>query len=89
MSTAEHLQDTETWKRGFFMMIFVIIYTAAEVLIFGIVVFQFFSRLFTGELNLRLVEFAPGLSRYIYEILKYVTYESDERPFPFSDWPAR
>jgi hypothetical protein len=40
-------------------------------------------------LNPRLVEFAPGLSRYIYEILRYVTYESDERPFPFSDWPTR
>ena len=89
MSTAEHLQDAETWKRGFFMMVFVIIYTAAEVVVFGIVVFQFFSRLFTGELNSRLVEFAPGLSRYIYEILTYVTYESDERPFPFSDWPTR
>ena len=40
MSTAEHLQDTETWKRGFFMMVFVIIYTAAELLVFGIVVFS-------------------------------------------------
>jgi len=85
MSAAEHLQDTETWKRGFFMIVFVV----KEVLVFGIVVFQFFSRLFTGELNPRLVAFAPGLSRYIYEILNYVTYESDEKPFPFSDWPTR
>ncbi len=89
MSAAEHLQDAETWKRGFYMGVFVVIYTAAEVLVFGIVVFQFLSRLFTGELNPRLAGFSPGLSSYIYEILNYVTYESDERPFPFSDWPTR
>lgn len=89
MSAAEHLQDAETWRRGFYMAIFIVIYTAAEVLVFGIAAFQFFSRLFTGDLNPRLVEFAPGLSIYIYEILCFLTYESDERPFPFSDWPAR
>ncbi|MGH8512285.1 MAG: DUF4389 domain-containing protein [Gammaproteobacteria bacterium] len=39
-------------------------------------------------MNPRLVDFGQRLSTYIYQLLVYVTFKSDDKPYPFSDWPA-
>lgn len=88
VSAAVHLQNADTWKRGGFMVFFIIVYTGAEVLIWGIALFQFGARLFTGETNPRLIDFGRSLSTYIYQILRFVSFNSEERPYPFSDWPS-
>jgi hypothetical protein len=30
---------------------------------------------------------APASAGYFYEILQFVTFNTDEKPFPFSSWP--
>ncbi len=82
-----HLKDMDTWKRLLFMLLFVVIYNVAEILIAVVVLFQVIATLFTGSRNRRVLEFGAQLSTYIYEILQYLTYNSDEVPFPFAEWP--
>ena len=83
-----HITDGRTWLRGLFMLLFVLIYGITEVIVTAVVILQFLFVLFTGDQNPRLKEFGAYLSEYIYGILTYWTYNSEERPFPFSPWPG-
>lgn len=83
----QHLSAKETWKRGLFILIFAFLYSIAEVVLAAIVLFQFLATLFTGAPNERLLIFGETLTRYIYQILQFVTYVSEQRPYPLSPWP--
>lgn len=45
-------------------------------------------KLITTELNDQLLDFSSSLTKYVTQILLYITFKSEERPFPFSPWPA-
>jgi hypothetical protein len=87
-SVWKNFTDGQTWLRGLFMLLFVLIYGITEVIITAVVVFQFLFVLFTGNQNQRLREFGAGLSTFIYRVIRYWTYNSEEKPFPFSSWPG-
>ncbi|MCK5360790.1 MAG: DUF4389 domain-containing protein [Gammaproteobacteria bacterium] len=82
----ENLKDNSTWMRVLYMAIFVIIFNLVEILIAALVVFQILVLLFTGEKNRRLLSFGSTLGNYVYRILQFLTFNSEEKPFPFSDW---
>ena len=82
----ENIRDTSTWKRVLFIVIFWLIFNIVELLIGISVLFQVIALLFTGTRNQRVLDLGGQLSRFAYDILKYVTFNSDQRPFPFSDW---
>ena len=88
MTIKENVKNTDVWLRGLFIVIFGAILYFAIILVWLLVVFQFVSKLLTGELNRQLAGFNTGLLRYISQALGYITFQSDERPFPFSPWPA-
>ena len=83
----QHLTASETWLRGLFILIFAVIFGVAEILLTAVVVFQFLATLFSGEPNARLRAFGWSLAAFIYQIVTFITFNSDERPFPFSPWP--
>lgn len=85
----QHMRNRSTWLRGLFMLIFAVIYNIAEIVMAAVAVFQFFATLFTGAPNQRLASFGETLSRYFYHVVRYLTFASDDRPFPFRDWPGR
>ncbi|MDJ0947800.1 MAG: DUF4389 domain-containing protein [Alphaproteobacteria bacterium] len=76
-----------TWLRGLFMVLFAIAWSVAEVVLLAVAVFQFGFALFTGEANARLRGFGDQLAQYICEIARFVTYNTDEKPWPFNPWP--
>ena len=82
-----HVRDADTWSRGLFILLFAVFYSIAEIVLAGIVLFQFGSQLFTGRTNTKLEEFCLGLNAYFYQMLQFFTYRSDIKPYPFSDWP--
>ena len=82
----ESLKDNSTWMRVLYMAIFVIIFNIVELLIAALVIFQVLVLLFTGEKNRRLLGFGSTLSLYVYRILQFLTFNSEEKPFPFADW---
>lgn len=82
------LSRPSIWLRLLWMVIFAVIFNIAELIVAAIAVLQFGIVLFTGECNARILAFSRSLNRFIYQILSFVTFDSDERPFPFADWPA-
>jgi hypothetical protein len=83
-----NLVDGQTWLRGLYMFLFVIIYGITEVIITAVVVLQFLFVLLTGSQNPRLKEFGAHLATYVFGIMRYWTYNSEEKPFPFTPWPG-
>lgn len=75
------------WMRALYMLLFVIIYSIAEILVAVVAVFQFLCVLITGSRNWQVLDFGQSLSTYVYEILLFETFNSERLPFPFADWP--
>lgn len=82
-----NLTSSSTWGRGLFMLLFAVLWSLAEIILTAVAVFQFGSCLLTGSANRRLLNFAQGLATYIYQIALYVTFRTEERPYPFDVWP--
>ncbi len=55
--------------------------------VFAVVVLvQFGFLLITGELNKNLKAFNGELGDYLADIIKYVSFQKDKKPFPFQSW---
>ena len=89
MTVKENVKNPDVWLRGLCILIFGVILYFAVILVWLVVFFQFVTKLLTGELNRQVADFNGGLLRYISLILGYITFQSDEKPFPFSPWPEK
>jgi hypothetical protein len=82
-----NLLSSKHWLRLVFMVLFAVLLQVVGIIMWVLVILQFVFSLITGRDNSNLREFGQSLSTYIYQILKFLTYNSEEKPFPFSDWP--
>ena len=83
----DNLKDQSTWIRALYMLLYAFFYGIAKLVVFAVVVFQLLLKLFTGDTNERLRKLGQGLSTYIYQILQYLTFNSEYQPYPFGAWP--
>lgn len=83
----DNIKSQATWKRGLYMLLYAIFYTIAEIVLIAVIVFQFLLKLLSGETNERLRKLGQGLSTYIYQILQYLTFNTEYQPYPFGAWP--
>lgn len=75
------------WRRLLFMLLFGFLYGISRVVVCAVVVVQFICIVFTSKANDDLLTFGQSLSTYTYQILHYLTFNSEERPFPIAEWP--
>jgi len=87
MDIKDNVKNTDTWLRGFFILAFGVILYFLFGLIWLLVIFQFVTKVLTGELNNNLEQFSTKMTSYAMQILNYITFQSEERPFPFSPFP--
>lgn len=83
----DNLKQQSTWMRGLYMLMFTLFYSLAEFVLFAVVIFQFLLKLFTAETNPRLHKLGQSIATYIYQIIQFLTFNSDEQPYPFGAWP--
>lgn len=82
----QNLKSRAIWLRLLYMLLFAVIYGITELVLFVVVLFQFIHS-FTGRVNKNLREFGQSLGTFIYQIVQFLTYNTEELPFPFGDWP--
>ena len=82
--TKRALMNISTWKRLAYTLFFGFAYSIAEVVFTGLVVAQILFKLFTGDINEQVLQFSKIVTDYISEILLFMTFQSDEMPFPFT-----
>jgi len=76
------------WKRGLYMLLFAFLIGVAKFVTFSVVMLQFFLILVNGSPNAQLLAFGKSLSTYTYQIMLFMTFNSEIQPFPFSEWPS-
>jgi uncharacterized membrane protein len=71
------------------MIVFGITWSIAVFVTSAVVVVNFFYVLFTGKTNNRLTEFGQSLATYLYQVARFMTFNSETRPFPIDEeWPS-
>ncbi|MDO3384130.1 DUF4389 domain-containing protein [Gilvimarinus algae] len=82
-----NLLSADHWMRLVFMLLFSVILYVAGIVMSILVIVQFIFALITGKDNPNLRQLGDSLSQFIYAALRFLTYNTDEKPFPFADWP--
>jgi len=79
------VKDGAQWIRLCYMVLFgIFFYVCFGVLIWVLVAFQFLYRMITGEPNPQLVEFGAKASGFAEHCLRFLTYQTEDKPWPFS-----
>ena len=74
--------------RILWILLFVIVWQVAEVVLAGVVIVQLGYRLIYGAPSGSLMNFGDSLSQFLAQIGRFGTFHSDQKPWPFADWPT-
>lgn len=83
----EHVTSSSTWIRLVYLILYGIAYRVASLVLLVISVLQFLKTLFTGTPFPQLQLFGGSLADYNRELVAFLSFESDVRPFPVGPWP--
>ncbi|MGR6874634.1 DUF4389 domain-containing protein [Pseudomonas sp. HK3] len=84
----DNIKSESFWLRSVFMVLFFVVYRIVDILVLLVAISQWFYVLLTGDANQGLSNFAKGLSLYVAQIIDYLSYNNEEKPYPFTDWPV-
>lgn len=85
----QNLKSRTTWLRLVFMCVYGLLAGLASMVASVVVVLGFLMVLFTGEVNRELRQLGHGLASYLFQIVRYLTFNTDDKPFPFGlAWPT-
>tara|TARA_Y100000994_G_C15557591_1_gene386880 strand:- start:181 stop:612 length:432 start_codon:yes stop_codon:yes gene_type:complete len=84
----DRVKDYNNWLRVFFMLVYglVLLYAVVPVT-FVVMVAQLLFMFSLGTLNSNLTAFGESLVEYIKEVLGFLFFKTDEKPFPFKSYP--
>ena len=82
------IERTSTALRMAYSLLFALIISVLETVVGAIVIFQLLYTFVTKrEPSQRVSELGNRISTYFYRMLRYLTHNSDQPPFPFNDFP--
>lgn len=85
----KNLKSRSTWLRLVFMIVFYVLISVAAMVATVVVALGFLWVLFTGDTNPQLKSTGQSLATYLSQIVRYLTFNTDDRPFPFEmEWPS-
>ena len=84
-----HVKDKDTWLRFVYLVVFGVAFYLSVGLTFAASVFQFLAKLFSGSQFDGLAEFGDNLGSYQAQVTRYLTFASDDKPFPFAPFPSK
>lgn len=84
----DNIREPSVWIRILFMVAFAVAsYFILLPLILVLSIAQALFTLFTGQGNANLRYFSATLTLYVIQVIEFLTYLSDVKPYPFSDLP--
>jgi len=84
----ENLKQPSQWLRIAFMLALAIALYVAGIVLTLLTIAQAVFSLLTGSDNQNLRALGRDLATYVKQILDFLTYNSETKPFPFSDYPS-
>jgi len=73
--------------RVLYVIFYYFIFGLCHFLLLLVAVVQTLLNIFYDGPNGSLQQFSASLGLYVKQVAEYVGYVSEEKPFPFSDWP--
>ena len=74
--------------RVLWMLVFLLVWQVAQLVLGGLVLVQLIYRLMYGAPNGCLMTFGDSLSLYLAQIGRFGSFHTEQKPWPFADWPA-
>lgn len=81
------VKKTGRWDRLVPMIILLVGLSLAEAMFYILALVQFIWATVDGEPNARLTAFGASLAEWVRQDGRYLSYASEEKPFPWGDWP--
>ncbi len=81
------LKDQNIWIHLLHLLLYGVAFFLSVWILLGMVILHFILRLLTGEPNPELQKFGKSMSIYLAQIIQFASFNSDEKPFPLSEWP--
>jgi hypothetical protein len=82
------LQRESLVLRVLWMVVYAIVWQVGELVLLAVVVVQLGYRLFYGAPSASMLSFGDSLSQFLAQIGRFGTFNTDEKPWPFADWPT-
>lgn len=83
----ENLKEPSQWMRIAFMVALVVALYVAGIVLSILTIAQALFSLLTGSDNSNLRALGKDLATYVHQILAFLTYNSESKPFPFAAYP--
>ncbi|AHG40458.1 hypothetical protein N018_09440 [Pseudomonas syringae CC1557] len=74
--------------RILWMLLFLGVWHVAQIVLAGVILVQLGYRLIYAAPSGSLMNFGDSLSQYLAQIGRFGTFHSDQKPWPFADWPT-
>lgn len=76
------------WLKTLYVIGFFLVFRIMDVVLLLLTVTQWIFQLLTGSANPALVRFGVGLSLFLAQITRFLSGATEDKPFPFQDWPS-
>ena len=73
--------------RALFIILYLIIIRLISTVLFVIAITQYIYSWLTGEPNDKIMYFTESLAEYSKQLVSYVGFNTNERPWPVGKWP--
>jgi len=87
----EEIETNEREKpgivRALYTILYLIIIRLISMVLFVIAITQYIYSWLTGEPNEKILHFTEDLAEYSKQLVSYVGFNTDEKPWPVGEWP--
>ena len=87
----EEIKTVEREKPGIARALYTLLYLLVgrfiSMVLFVIAITQYIYSWLTGEPNEKILIFTADLAEYTKQLVSYVGFNTDEKPWPIGDWP--
>ena len=83
----ENIKEPSIWVNFFLKVVYLVFLNFIVPFLGFITLLQLLFSIGSKKPNENLVFFSKKISSYIYQIINFITYSSDQRPWPFNSFP--
>lgn len=83
----QNVKSGDSWGRGLVMILFVVIVEMLRIVVYALALVQWLNSLLTRKRLEPVVRFGVSLGAYADQIVRYLSYATNDKPFPFGEWP--
>ena len=86
--TRQSDQPRSMLSRFLYMVLFMIVYSLSESIIFVISLVNLLFAVFRDGPHPGVTRFGRQIAEYVQQLVRFLSFDTEELPFPFGKWPS-